>query len=165
MLDRHGLVSRLVRRLTAAVALSDVDIRERMSGNTRRCAVHPNTSRRSATCLAAAPGECRHEGRAVERTSVTAPVGHTKNTGYGGPAGWQARRDCIVVTLDRRRARGTVDRVLVRKTTGGVASLEADIAAAKNDGLDNAEPRTRENTTPTSFRQWCVEVLKPAVLS
>ncbi len=31
--------------------------------------------------------------------------------------------------------------------------------------LDNAEPRTAENTTPTSFRQWCEEVLKPAVLN
>jgi uncharacterized protein YbjT (DUF2867 family) len=39
-----------------------------------------------------------------------------------------------------------------------------DMAAAKNDGLDNAEPRTAENSTPTSFRQWCEEVLKPAVL-
>ncbi|MDQ2712255.1 MAG: NmrA family NAD(P)-binding protein [Acidobacteriota bacterium] len=37
--------------------------------------------------------------------------------------------------------------------------------AAKADGFDNAEPRTAENTTPTSFRQWCEEVLKPAVLS
>ncbi len=40
-----------------------------------------------------------------------------------------------------------------------------DMLAAKNNGLDNAEPRTPENTTPTSFRQWCEEVLKPAVLS
>jgi hypothetical protein len=38
------------------------------------------------------------------------------------------------------------------------------MAWAKNEGLDNAEPRTAENTTPTSFRQWCEEVLKPAVL-
>ena len=36
---------------------------------------------------------------------------------------------------------------------------------AKDNGLDNAEPRTPENTTPTSFRQWCEEVLKPVVLS
>lgn len=36
--------------------------------------------------------------------------------------------------------------------------------AAKDNGLDNAEPRTPENTTPTSFHQWCEEVLKPAVL-
>ena len=39
-----------------------------------------------------------------------------------------------------------------------------DMMRAKNEGLDNAEPRTPENTTPTSFRQWCEEVLKPAVL-
>jgi len=38
-----------------------------------------------------------------------------------------------------------------------------DMAAAKNEGLDNAEPRTPQSTTPTSFRQWCEEVLKPAV--
>jgi hypothetical protein len=36
--------------------------------------------------------------------------------------------------------------------------------AAKDNGLDNSEQRTPENTTPTSFRQWCEEVLKPAVL-
>jgi uncharacterized protein YbjT (DUF2867 family) len=36
--------------------------------------------------------------------------------------------------------------------------------AAKDNGLDNAEPRTPENTTPTSFHRWCEEVLKPAVL-
>lgn len=40
-----------------------------------------------------------------------------------------------------------------------------DMMAAKNAGLDNAEPRTPQSTTPTSFRQWCEEVLKPAVLS
>jgi uncharacterized protein YbjT (DUF2867 family) len=39
-----------------------------------------------------------------------------------------------------------------------------DMMRAKSAGLDNAEPRMPENTTPTSFRQWCEEVLKPAVL-
>jgi uncharacterized protein YbjT (DUF2867 family) len=39
-----------------------------------------------------------------------------------------------------------------------------DMARAKNDGLDNAETRTPSNTTPTSFRQWCEGVLKPAAL-
>jgi uncharacterized protein YbjT (DUF2867 family) len=39
-----------------------------------------------------------------------------------------------------------------------------DMAMAKNDGIDNAAPRTPQSTTPTSFRQWCAEVLKPAVL-
>ena len=39
-----------------------------------------------------------------------------------------------------------------------------DMLIAKDRGLDNAEPRTSQNTTSTSFRQWCEEVLKPAVL-
>ena len=39
-----------------------------------------------------------------------------------------------------------------------------DMAWAKNEGLDNGVQRTPENSTPTSFRQWCEEVLKPAVL-
>jgi uncharacterized protein YbjT (DUF2867 family) len=34
---------------------------------------------------------------------------------------------------------------------------------AKDRGLDSSEPRTPENTTPTSYRQWCSEVLKPAL--
>lgn len=40
-----------------------------------------------------------------------------------------------------------------------------DMAMAKNDGLDNAEPRTPEATTPTTFRQWCEKVLRPALTS
>jgi uncharacterized protein YbjT (DUF2867 family) len=40
-----------------------------------------------------------------------------------------------------------------------------DMMAAKDQGMDNAERRTVENTTPTSFRQWCEEVLKPAFFS
>lgn len=40
-----------------------------------------------------------------------------------------------------------------------------DMAMAKNQGLDNAEPRTPQATTPTTFRLWCEQVLKPAVLS
>lgn len=40
-----------------------------------------------------------------------------------------------------------------------------DMALAKKEGLDSAESRTPENTTPTSFRQWCEEDLKPVVLT
>ena len=40
-----------------------------------------------------------------------------------------------------------------------------DMAWAKNEGLDNAIQRTSENSTPTSFRQWCKDVLKPAVFN
>jgi len=40
-----------------------------------------------------------------------------------------------------------------------------DMAWAKNEGVDNGVQRTPENSTPTSFRQWAEEVLKPAVTS
>ncbi len=40
-----------------------------------------------------------------------------------------------------------------------------DMLIAKDKGMDNVETRTAENTIPTSFRQWCEESLKPAVLS
>ncbi|MGR4846072.1 NAD(P)H-binding protein [Rhizobium sp. LARHSG275] len=39
-----------------------------------------------------------------------------------------------------------------------------DMADAKNQGLDLGIERTPENTTPTSFRQWCEDVLRPALL-
>lgn len=40
-----------------------------------------------------------------------------------------------------------------------------DMALAKDAGLDNAVPRTARSSTPTRFRQWCQDVLKPAVLA
>ncbi|WP_193199770.1 NAD(P)H-binding protein [Nostoc sp. MG11] len=39
-----------------------------------------------------------------------------------------------------------------------------DMAAAQDEGIYNIDPRTSPSTTPTSFRQWCEDVLKPAVL-
>ena len=48
--------------------------------------------------------------------------------------------------------------------SAAMAAAMVDMARAKDDGLDNAVARTPENTTPTSFRQWCTEVLRPAVL-
>lgn len=51
-----------------------------------------------------------------------------------------------------------------RGMSEAMAQGTLDMMVAKNEGLDNAEPRTHKNTTPTSFRQWCEEVLKPAVL-
>ncbi len=45
-----------------------------------------------------------------------------------------------------------------------VAEGYAEMMAAKNEGLDNAVVRTGESSTPTSFRQWCEQTLKPAVL-
>jgi hypothetical protein len=55
-------------------------------------------------------------------------------------------------------------RLIERGASDAMAQGMLDMMAAKNEGLDNAEPRTPESTTPTSFRQWCEDVLKPAVL-
>jgi uncharacterized protein YbjT (DUF2867 family) len=51
-----------------------------------------------------------------------------------------------------------------RGMSEAMAQGMTDMAAAKNAGLDNGEPRTPQSITPTSFRQWSEEVLKPAVL-
>jgi len=39
-----------------------------------------------------------------------------------------------------------------------------DMMRAKNEGMDNATPRTSADMGPTTFRQWAEEDLKPAVL-
>jgi uncharacterized protein YbjT (DUF2867 family) len=44
-----------------------------------------------------------------------------------------------------------------------MADAMIEMMIAKDQGLDNAEPRTPASTTPTSFRQWCEDVLRPAV--
>ncbi|RWQ40964.1 MAG: NmrA family transcriptional regulator [Mesorhizobium sp.] len=52
-----------------------------------------------------------------------------------------------------------------RGASEAFAQAMVDMLEAKNEDLDTAELRTPESTTPTSFRQWCEEVLKPAVTS
>lgn len=47
--------------------------------------------------------------------------------------------------------------------TEEMAQSLVDMFAAKDNDLDRSERRTPENTTPTTFRQWCEEVLKPAL--
>lgn len=39
-----------------------------------------------------------------------------------------------------------------------------DMMRAKDEGLDDGVPRTPQTASPTTFRQWCEEVLKPALL-
>ncbi len=56
------------------------------------------------------------------------------------------------------------DRFVGFGMSDAMAQGMTDMAWAKNEGMDNAVRRTPENSTPTSFRQWCEEVLKPAVL-
>ncbi len=50
-----------------------------------------------------------------------------------------------------------------RGMSEAMAQGMTDMVRAKSEGLDNGEARTGQNTTPTSFRQWCEDVLKPAV--
>jgi uncharacterized protein YbjT (DUF2867 family) len=57
------------------------------------------------------------------------------------------------------------DRFVRLGMSDAMAQGMTDMAWAKNEGLDNGVQRTPENSTPTSFRQWCEEVLKPAVAS
>ncbi len=54
--------------------------------------------------------------------------------------------------------------LLERGMSEAMAQGMLDMMVAKENGLDEAEPRTPEAATPTSFRQWCLEVLRPAVL-
>ncbi|WP_245477470.1 MULTISPECIES: hypothetical protein [unclassified Mesorhizobium] len=51
-----------------------------------------------------------------------------------------------------------------RGASDAFAQGMVDMLEAKNEDLDTAEPRTPQSTTPTSFRQWCQDILKPAVL-
>ncbi|GAA2530068.1 NAD(P)H-binding protein [Winogradskya humida] len=44
-----------------------------------------------------------------------------------------------------------------------MAHGRVDMATAKNNGLDQGVTRTPSSSTPTTFRDWCVEVLKPAI--
>lgn len=55
----------------------------------------------------------------------------------------------------------------LRRTGASESMIEGliDMAHAKNQGLDNAVKRTAQTATPTSFRQFCEEVLKPALFA
>jgi len=54
--------------------------------------------------------------------------------------------------------------LLQRGMSEAMAQATLDMWIAYGRGLDTAEPRTPQSTTPTSFRQWCKEVLKPRVM-
>jgi uncharacterized protein YbjT (DUF2867 family) len=44
-----------------------------------------------------------------------------------------------------------------------IAQDVADMIEATNHGIYDTEPRDRHAAAPTSFRQWCQDILKPAV--
>jgi hypothetical protein len=48
-------------------------------------------------------------------------------------------------------------------SSAAFAESLVDMFAEVGQGLYKAEPRTPETTTPSTFRQWCEEVLRPAV--
>ena len=50
-----------------------------------------------------------------------------------------------------------------RGMSEAMAQGMVDMGVAKDNGLDNGEPRTPQKTTPPSFRQWCAEVPAPAL--
>ena len=62
-------------------------------------------------------------------------------------------------------AQSLKDRLTGSGMSDAMAQATVNMMVAKDQGLDNAEPRTPESTTPTTFRQWCQEILKPAVLA
>jgi uncharacterized protein YbjT (DUF2867 family) len=44
-----------------------------------------------------------------------------------------------------------------------MAQATLDMWTAYGEGLDLGEPRTAASTTPTTFREWCEDTLKPAI--
>jgi len=56
-------------------------------------------------------------------------------------------------------------RLIALGMSEAMAQGHVDMWTAYGEGLDTAERRTPQSTTPTSFRQWCGEVLKPRLLA
>jgi uncharacterized protein YbjT (DUF2867 family) len=54
-------------------------------------------------------------------------------------------------------------RLAERGMSEAMAQANLDMWIAKASGLDNAQPRTPQATTPTTFRSWCEDVLKPRI--
>ncbi len=73
-----------------------------------------------------------------------------------------------ITLLDRETFQQIPGDALTAQLTGaGMSEAMAqgmlDMLVAKDQGLDNAEPRTPQATAPTTFRRWCEDTLKPAV--
>src|SRR6267154_1733333 len=56
-------------------------------------------------------------------------------------------------------------RLLQRGMSEAMAQANLDMWVAKSQGLDNAVPRTPAATTPTTFRHWCEDELKPRIVA
>jgi uncharacterized protein YbjT (DUF2867 family) len=53
--------------------------------------------------------------------------------------------------------------LLRRGASQEMAQDFAEMTEAQNDGIYDAEPRDPNSATATSFRQWCLDTLKPAI--
>jgi uncharacterized protein YbjT (DUF2867 family) len=66
-----------------------------------------------------------------------------------------------------RYERESLDALAARMTSFGLSdafvSGMVDMMRAKDEGLDDGIARTPQTSTPTTFRQWCEQVLEPAV--
>jgi uncharacterized protein YbjT (DUF2867 family) len=66
-----------------------------------------------------------------------------------------------------RYERRTLDDLAAGLTAAGTGAAFArgmvDMMRAKEDGLDDGVPRTPRTASPTTFRRWCEDVLRPAL--
>src|SRR5580693_6370162 len=69
------------------------------------------------------------------------------------------------VRFQQSSAESLKARLIQLGMSDAIAQGHVDMWTAYGQGLDTAEPRTPQSTTPTSFRQWCEEVLKPRLLA
>lgn len=77
--------------------------------------------------------------------------------------------DVLGIPVSYRRVPGDAlkDRLLASGTSEGMAQAMLDMMTAKENGLDDGVVRTPRHAadTPTTFRQWCADTLRPAVLA
>lgn len=68
----------------------------------------------------------------------------------------------IPVSYEQTRADSLKDDLIAYGWSEPMAQGMIDMLLAGNNGLNEGVTRTPRNTTPTTFRQWCQDVLKPA---
>jgi len=52
-----------------------------------------------------------------------------------------------------------------RGASEGMAQAMVNMLTAKNEGIDRMVERTPATSSPTSFREWCAQILRPAMLA
>ena len=117
--------------------------------------------RRAPSVEAAFAGFTRPAAEAFNRHGVGRVVG-VSMLGRGTP--WAGRAGFVTGSLamdDLIAASGVAYRALTNPYFMEDTVRQAE--SIKNQGLDNGVQRTPQSSTPTSFRQWCEQVLKPAV--